>query len=78
MSISIICSGLVWKKIIFGRSFKRVQLKKAYTTFKWDINNTEKAYDDLVLNTKTIDDVFNKDAYKEFNKNNKNIFEEAK
>ena len=32
----------------------------------------------MVLNTKTIDDVFNKDAYKEFNKNNKNIFQEAK
>ena len=32
----------------------------------------------MVLNTKAIDDVFNKDAYKEFNKNNKNIFQEAK
>ena len=32
----------------------------------------------MVLNNKTIDDGFHKDAYKEFGKNNKNIFQKAK
>ena len=43
-----------------------------------DINNTEKAYDDLVLNDKKIDDVFYKNANKDLSNENKNIFEEAK
>ena len=53
------------------------KLKKAYASSNGDTNNTEKAYDDLVLNNKTIDDVLYEDVYKEFSKN-KNIFQEAK
>ena len=32
----------------------------------------------MVLNNKTIDDVLYEDVHKEFSKNNKNIFQEAK
>ena len=53
------------------------KLKKAYASSNGDTNNTEKAYDDLVLNNKTIDDVLYEDVYKDFSKN-KNIFQETK
>ena len=54
---------------------KGFMLTSAYSTE--DINNTEKAYDDLVLNDKKID-VFYKNANKDLSNENKNIFEEAK
>ena len=41
-------------------------------------NNTEKAYDDLVLNNKKIDDVLYKKANNELSGSNKNIFQGAK
>ena len=69
----------MWKKKLFLEDLsKAFKFKKAYATSKGDTNNTEKAYDDLVLNNKTIDDVLYEDVYKEFSKNNKNIFQEAK
>ena len=53
-------------------------LKKAYATPRTDINNIEKAYSDLVLNNKKIDDVFYKNSDRELSNKNKNIFQEAK
>ena len=58
---------------------KGFKLKKVYAVSKGDINNTEKAYHDLVLNiNKTIDDVFYKNAKNEVSEKDKNIFQEAK
>ena len=46
------------KSFLEGPS-KVCKLKKAFATSKGGINNTEKAYDDLVLSiNKTSDDVF--------------------
>ena len=42
------------------------------------ISNTEKAYHDLVLNDKKIDDVLYKKANNELSDRSKNIFQEAK
>ena len=70
-------SGLEKKKLFLEDLSKVFKLKKAYASSNGDTNNTEKAYDDLVLNNKTIDDVLYEDVYKEFSKN-KNIFQEAK
>ena len=55
---------------------KRFKLKSAYTT-KGE-NNIEKAYDDLVLSNKRIDDVLYKKANNELSDRNMNIFQEAK
>ena len=55
---------------------KRFKLKSACTT-KGE-NNIEKAYDDLVLSNKRIDDVFYKKANNELSDRNMNIFQEAK
>ena len=71
-------SGVEKNKLFLEDLSKVFKLKKAYATSKGDINYTEKAYDDLVLNNKTIDDVLYEDVHKEFSKNNKNIFQEAK
>ena len=57
---------------------KGFKIKKAYATSKGDINNTEKDYDDLVLNNKTINDVFYQDVYKEFSKIMKIFFKKQK
>ena len=54
---------------------KGFKLKSAYIAN--GENNIEKAYDDLVLNDKKIDDVFYKNVKKELSDKNKNIFEEA-
>ena len=54
---------------------KGFKLKSVYTTE--DRNNTEKVYNDLILNYKKIDDVLYKKGKKEFDKN-KNILQEAK
>ena len=49
--------------MVFKILSKVFKFKKAYAASKGDINNTEKVYDDLVLNiNKTIDDVFYKNA----------------
>ena len=54
---------------------KGFKLKSVYTTE--DRNNTEKVYNDLILNYKKIDDVLYKKGKKEFDRN-KNILQEAK
>ena len=54
---------------------KGFKLKSVYTTE--DRNNTEKVYNDLILNYKKTDDVLYKKGKKEFDKN-KNILQEAK
>ena len=55
---------------------KGFKLKRAYTT--GSKNNTEKAYNDLVLNDKKIGDVLYKKANNELSDSSKNIFQEAK
>ena len=55
---------------------KGFKLKSVYTT-KGE-NSIEKAYDDLVLNNKKIDDVLYKKLNNELSDRNKNIFQEAK
>ena len=59
-----------WKDL--SKGFK---LKSVYTTN--GKNNIEKAYDDLVLNNKKIDDVLYKNVKKELSDEN-DIFQEAK
>ena len=54
---------------------KGFKLKSVYTT-KGE-NNIEKAYEDLVLNNKKIDDVFYKKVNNEVSDSSKNIFQEA-
>ena len=54
---------------------KGFKLKKAYAISKGYRNNTEKAYDNLVLNiNKTIDDVFYKNANNEKDSEKDKIF----
>ena len=55
---------------------KGFKLKSAYPTR--GENNLEKAYDDLVLSNKRIDDVLYKKANNELSDRNMNIFQEAK
>ena len=55
---------------------KGFKLKRSYTT--GGKNNTEKAYNDLVLNDKKIGDVLYKKANNELSDSSKNIFQEAK
>ena len=55
---------------------KGFKLKGVYTT-KGE-KNIEKAYEDLVLNNKKIDDVFYKKVNNELSDGSKNIFQEAK
>ena len=55
---------------------KGFKLKSVYTT--GGISNTEKAYDDLVLNDKKIDDVLYIKANNELSDRSKNFFQEAK
>ena len=55
---------------------KEFKPKSVYTT--GNINNTEKAYSDLVLKNKTIDDVLYKNSNKQLSDRNKNIFQEAR
>ena len=55
---------------------KGFKLKSVYNT--GGKNNTEKAYDDLVLNNKTIDDMLYKKATNELTDKNKFFFSEAK
>ena len=55
---------------------KGFKFKSAYTTKGG--NNIEKAYDDLVLNDKKIDDILYKKVKNEISDRNKNIFQEAK
>ena len=55
---------------------KGFKLKSVYTT-KGE-NNIEKAYYDLVLNNKKIDDALYKKVNNELSNKNKNIFQEAK
>ena len=55
---------------------KGFKLKSAYPTR--GENNLEKAYDDLVLSNKKIDDVLYKKANNELSDRNMNIFQEAK
>ena len=55
---------------------KGFKLKSVYTTEGG--NNIEKAYDDLVLNDKKIDDILYKKVKNEISDRNKNIFQEAK
>ena len=65
--------------MVFKILSKVFKFKKAYAASKGDINNTEKVYDDLVLNiNKTIDDVFYKNADNGVSEKDKNIFQEAK
>ena len=54
---------------------KGFKLKSVYAT-KGE-NNIEKAYEDLVLNNKKIDDVFYKKVNNEVSDSSKNIFQEA-
>ena len=56
---------------------KGFKLKSAYITTKGE-NNIEKAYDDLVLKNKKIDDIIQKKVNNEPSDENKNIFQEAK
>ena len=56
---------------------KGFKLKSTYTTTKGE-NNIEKAYNDLVLSDKNIDDILYKKVKKELSDKNKNIFQEAK
>ena len=56
---------------------KGFMLKKAYVTPKSNTNNTEKSYNDLVVNNIAIDDVLYKNANKELSNKNKNIFQNA-
>ena len=55
---------------------KGFKLKSVYTT--GGISNTEKGYDDLVLNDKKIDDVLYIKANNELSDRSKNIFQEEK
>ena len=55
---------------------KDFKFKSVYTTKGKD--NTKKAYDNLALNDKKIDDVLYKKANNELSDGSKNIFEEAK
>ena len=55
---------------------KGFKLKSVYTT-KGE-KNIEKAYEDLVLDNKKIDDVFYKKVNNELSDSSKNIFQEAK
>ena len=55
---------------------KGFKLKSLYTT-KGE-NNIEKAYNDLVLKNKKIDDVLYENVNKDISDKNKNIFQEAK
>ena len=63
-------------KSFFEDLSKGFKLKSVYNT--GGKSNTEKAYDDLVLNNKTIDDMLYKKATNELTDRNKNIFQEAK
>ena len=63
-------------KSFFEDLSKGFKLKSVYNT--GGKSNTEKAYDDLVLNNKTIDDMLCKKATNELTDRNKNIFQEAK
>ena len=58
---------------VLSKGFK---LKSAYTI--GGKNNTEKAYNDLVLNDKKIDDVLYRKANNELGDSSKNIFQEVK
>ena len=60
-----------WKDL--SKGFK---LKSVYTTN--GKNNIEKAYDDLVLNNKKIDDVIYKKVNNELSDSSKNNFQKAK
>ena len=55
---------------------KGFKLKSVYNT--GGKNNTEKAYDDLVLNNKTIDDMLYKKATNELTDKNKFFFQKQK
>ena len=78
--IQIICSAWCRRNFERDKSFledlsKGFKLKKAYAISKGDRNNTEKAYDNLVLNiNKTIDDVFYKNANNEKDSEKDKIF----
>ena len=56
---------------------KGFKLKSTCTTTKGE-NNIEKAYNNLVLSDKKIDDILYKKVKKELSDKNKNIFQEAK
>ena len=71
-------SGVDEKNNLFLKTLsKRFALKSAFFS-KGDIINIEKAYNDLVLNNKTIVDVFYKKTNNKLTEKDKNIFQEAK
>ena len=63
-------------KSFLGNLSKGFKLESVYST--GGKNNTENAFDDLVLNNKKIDNVLYKKPNNELSDRNKNIFQEAK